>query len=236
MRKAGSYLERVRCKSTGSNSNNSSISSILKEPGKCKLKHQRSVRFEEPNTFSSNDASFDLNSPIQVKPSPKSAQVPSYSMQDSGFSKPKFSDFSPKIQTKSHKASKSLITSYTPSQSPVKIVSVVKTVKPNEVLHSQKFYPKTLNYEFRNESFYQNLNKFINAKTSMSPVRSVNTSFIQENKPVNINTVNKSYESPGNWNGQDLKNSPKKSGKGAVQVTKKNTARGLKAQGPNVLN
>ena len=208
MKKHDSYQSRSRYQSTGCNSNNSSISSILKEPGRSKLKHQRSVRFEEPDDFSSNEISFDIKN-INIKPtlSPKNTSNNIFTVNQSP-PKPNFSEYSPQVSvySKSHKSSKSSIIpnqfAY-PNSSPIKIISVTKLSKASESSNSPKFQPKTLNYEFRDQSFYQKLNKFINAKGSVSPVRSVNSSFVQEVKTTKIANekalgVNQSYEAPAN--------------------------------------
>ena len=248
MRRGGSYLERSRCKSTGSNSNNSSVCSILKDPKKGKLKHQRSVRFEEPDTFSSNDASFDIKHMCEIKTSPKSAPAAMPSNISLGLSKPVFSDYSPSqflINKPNHRSSRSTVVSNvstTPNTSPIKILSIVKSNKAGEVNLSPKFQPKTLNYEFRNESFYQKLNKFISAKSSVSPVRSVNTSFAQDLPSAKVSkecltTASRCFESPASpWSPPDPINSPKKSPKPNIPTGKKSSNRNLKPQGQNVLN
>ena len=248
MRKGGSYLERSRCKSTGSNSNNSSVCSILKDPKKGKLKHQRSVRFEEPDTFSSNDASFDIKHMCEIKTSPKSAPVAIPSIISLGLSKPAFSDYSPSqflLNKPNHRSSRSTVVSNastTPSASPTKILSIVKSNKAGELNLSPKFQPKTLNYEFRNQSFYQKLNKFISAKSSVSPVRSVNTSFAQDLPSTKISkeclaSVTRCFESPESpWSPPESINSPKKSPKPNIPTGKKSSNRSLKPQGQNVLN
>ena len=209
MKQYDSYQSRYRYQSAGCNSNNSSVSSILKEPGRSKLKHQRSVRFEEPDDYSSNEVSFDMKNSCnpQGKQSPKITPNNSFMINKTPI-KPNFSECSPQpsINSKNHRSSKSSVISSQdtyPNSSPIKILSVTRLSQNNYSSNSPKFQPKTLNYDFRDQSFYQKLNRFIKAKESISPIRSTNTSFIQDVKlSKNINEknieMNQSYESPIN--------------------------------------
>ena len=282
MRKSAKSQERNRKQSSDSN-NSLIISSILKKPNKSKLKHQRSVRFEDPdeapiieynpehNTLSvqqyhiSPNNSFTLSqSPSRTKcsgSSPISVSKPTRSKQssksyiestleimkdlvDSQLAKEsqshqsksvqetkgkvvinvKYSKDKPRQATKdqivlkvaeesrSNRASRSVLEfedrkisretnrregsvvretrdeKNSPnkerkqtgisndfhekySESPIKIITVAKLSKGHEARNSPKANPKTMKLECRNETFYNKLNYYLNAKTSLSPSR-----------------------------------------------------------------
>ncbi|OMJ85088.1 hypothetical protein SteCoe_13675 [Stentor coeruleus] len=261
MKKIENQTEKLRCQSTGT-SQNSSVSSILKDPGKSKPKHNRSVRFEEPDDIPKHNDSYELPQACanQVSVSPNNSFTSSISP-----SRKKLYGPSPTVTSikKGHRPSKSEIVSSDYANliyTPIKIVNITKLQKPPEPCLSPKFHPKTLKYDFRTQDFYQKLNRFINGKTETrtsaevvlnkndyklqeSPEKNVNTSFVQEvKKEKNISgsvNVNRSFEASSSTFGSGR--SPSKKivknvcGNGKRPVTSINV-KYSKTSGLNVLN
>ncbi|OMJ71738.1 hypothetical protein SteCoe_29956 [Stentor coeruleus] len=193
MKKIENQTEKIRCQSTGV-SQNSSVSSILKDPGKLKPKHNRSVRFEDPNIILKNNDIYELPQAYlnQVKISPNNSFISNTSP-----SRKKLYDHSSFVASikKSHRLSKSEIVSsdYTNLiYTPIKIINVTKIHKPHEPCLSPKFPPKTLKYDFRNQDFYEKLNKFISSKNEIqiSDEQTLNKNYykLQETPEKNVNT------------------------------------------------
>jgi hypothetical protein len=247
MKKIETHFLRSRCQSTGCDSNNTSISSILKNPSKLKLKHQRSVRFEEPKSSSSSDKSFDTKIYNRVE-----SISPNCTLKTKQFV-PKTSSiiektYSPQaISIKSYKdtikTSKPIETTGT-IFTPIKKQSNSKQLKLPQHTVSPKFEPTTLNYEFRDLDFYQKLNKFISSKYSLSPNRNSGSSLMGFNKtiePESLYPVTKSCDSNNIWNSPEARFSSKKSVKPALPSGKKiiqnsSNSRNSKSQIQNVLN
>ncbi|OMJ87464.1 hypothetical protein SteCoe_10795 [Stentor coeruleus] len=260
MRKTETQAEKNRCQSTNT-SNNSFVSSILKSPERSKLKHQRSVRFKEPDSPTNNEESFDVTpaSLPQNSNSPKNT-FSSYASP----SKKTLSEYSPTESSvkKTHNPSKStIVTSDNPGQ--IKIIKIAKLQKAQESSISPKFQPRTLSYDFRNQDFYHKLNKFISGRPAGTGVsadfsqgkyensitasreKSANASFVHEekqDKPLKAYAnVNKSFESPVSvWTPSEGRSPVKKNVKPNIPVGKRPTTsinlRYSKASGPNVLN
>lgn len=260
MRKTETQAEKNRCQSTDT-SNNSFVSSILKSPERSKLKHQRSVRFKEPDSATNNEESFDISPPShpQNQNSPKNA-FSSYVSP----SRKNLSEYSPTESSgkKIHNPSKStIVTSDNPGQ--IKIIKIAKLQKAPESSISPKFQPRTLSYDFRNQDFYHKLNKFISGRPAgtglsadfsyekgekiipASPEKSANASFVHEEKrekPLKVYAnVNRSFENPASvWTPSEGRNLAKKNIKPNIPVGKRPIAsinlRYSKASGPNVLN
>ena len=297
MRKSAKSQFRNRTQSSDSN-NSLIISSILKKPNKSKLKHQRSVRFEDPddspiieynpehNTLSvqqyhmSPNTSFSLSqSPSRTRcsgSSPVSSSKPTRSknsfksciestvdimkeLADSQIAKESESRQSKSVQetkgkvvinvkhsrentkpaakeqvlkpegdNKAGRSSRSVSevedrknnkesnrregsvvresredkilpekerkepgTGYNLnekySDSPIKIITAAKLSKGHEPKNSPKSNPKTIKLECRNETFYNKLNYYLNAKTSLSPSRvPSNDSQVPIKKSINL--------------------------------------------------
>lgn len=339
MRKSANSQSRNRTQSTDSN-NSLIISSILKKPNKSKLKHQRSVRFEDPddspiieynpehNTLSvqqyhmSPNTSFSLsqspsrtrcsgNSPVssskptRTKNSSKSCiensidlmkelaesqlikdseTYQSKSLQETKgkvvinvkysreTAKPATKDLvilKPAADNKAYRSSRSvsevedrknnresgkregsvvrenrddkmlpekekketglgndLHEKY--SEAPIKIITAAKLSKGHEPKNSPKSNPKTIKLGCRDETFYNKLNYYLNAKTSLSPSRVPSTeSQVPTKKPINL-PVPCPIDSPSTQ-------SPGKTFKSQNPVVKKTQNIG-KSFGMNVLN
>lgn len=126
-----------------SKSCNSSISSILKDTSAIKPKKQQSVRFEDSPSLSEKTVHINLS---EICNSIKTPQV--------SF----FKDNKPVIFNQ-----KNDLTST--NQSPIKSLIANEIPEP-------RFIPKTINYSFRNQNFYEKLNKFYNKNSSQNPCNS----------------------------------------------------------------
>lgn len=195
MKKTSKSQERNREQSISGN-DTCILTSILKKPSKFKLKHQRSVRFEEPETScpttfsltsSINETQFTSpvnNNPLSISPS-----------------KSRLSSTSPvKINSKGHSQfSRSLKESFNPT--PVKIIKISK-IDSKDFRDSPKSGQKVLKLDCRDEKFYNKLNFFLNAKSSVSPVRCGEVdgegNVRVSKKKINFK-VNRLYEDTANW-------------------------------------
>lgn len=148
----------------------SSLSSILKDPSRSKLKHNRSVRFLEPEDYSSEE-SLETKSVCQQQ-TKAAIQV---------ICQPFMNDF---IRLNKRESYMSNPVNSIPPQPPIfikkreelKIIKNSKNVvnqssakaKPKK-FHSSaspKIEPKIINFGFRDKNFYEKLNKFICNKVS----------------------------------------------------------------------
>ena len=149
-----------RYHSTISKNSDTSVSSILRDSSAHRPKKQHSVRFE--------DSPIQLEKTIHINlsvfcsrvssPSPSiCSPVPSYCQS------PKSKTRNPNNNKISHPLSTNVSISSPAKQSPVKAYSV-QSVQESHCENSQvvdpKFGPKLLNYSFRNNGFYEKLNKF----------------------------------------------------------------------------
>jgi hypothetical protein len=164
MKKFSKSQERNRCESI-EGSNTCILAGILKKPSKYKLKHQRSVRFEDPPT-SNQESNFSLTSSYMevVNTSPSSTLNTSPSK--TGFSNTspvKFVQF-PSNFSKNYEEDS--------GKTPLKIIKIAKNGKKFDFKGSPKSGQKVLKFDCRDEKFYNKLNFFLNAKGSVSPVRS----------------------------------------------------------------
>lgn len=164
MKKIENQTEKFRCQSTGT-SNNSSVSSILKDPSKSKHKTNRSVRFEQPEDTPDYDCIHKISeSCIQQNPnSPKS----SFSSKPPAKSHhPDRSSTLSNINKKQNPDKNAIISIKSPEvlYSPIKTFRSSKFSRPIQSSTSPISKPKTLSYDFRTQDFYQKLSKFINTK------------------------------------------------------------------------
>jgi hypothetical protein len=320
--RAAKSQERNRRQPSDSN-NSCIISSILKKPNRSKLKHQRSVRFEDPddspvieynpehNTLSvqqyhvSPNTSFTLNqspsrsrfpgnSPVSSsRPSRSKAETRSYNENFVELSKvPTESQFPQEIMKNSKKLSvdcrskndlkvvinakyskeqkiseikevkelkiplepvetqespekalkKELKDRFTCTEqkdrlneSPIKIITVAKLSKGSESRVSPRAVPKTMKLGCRDETFYNKLNYYLNAKSSLSPSRVPSAGPEVRNpikKTINL-SVNRALDSPSNISQANPMVS-NKSGKSVMASAKKSQV--VKSSGMNVLN
>jgi hypothetical protein len=161
----------------------SSVNSILKDPSKSKLKHNRSVRFLEPEDDSSEE-SLESRSVCQQQTKETAHPVRLNVVNDF---------------IRINKRESCLNTLFQPSKpnpSTSKKKEEVKVIKNTEKIinkanskqkknfHSSaspKFEPKVINFEFRDKSFYAKLNKFISTKTC-SPEKTQKTKVTSQRK------------------------------------------------------
>lgn len=158
-------IKKIRSYSACGN-NHSHISSILKSPGMPKLKHHRSVRFEDPDSMAKPYGSFDLSPiSISISPSPQSCLFTDTSSPIQKDHQVHVS-VSPNIAKYYHQKERELFSKEMPNNypSPVKIIKVVKLTKRKKSALFTKFKPRVLSYDFRNEEFYKKLSKFYSLK------------------------------------------------------------------------
>lgn len=163
------FDDKSRSKSIDSKSHNNSVCSILKDPSRSKLKHHRSVRFIEPEDFSSEESLESKSvcqqqSKIQMLKTPAGAFFQESSPKEPQAHKPVSG--SSKLIIKNHKAQD---IQYNKPDSKIKaqLHKVVVKNKGGKGYHfsaSPKFEPKIINYEFRDKNFYDKLSKFIFSK------------------------------------------------------------------------
>ncbi|OMJ79424.1 hypothetical protein SteCoe_20579 [Stentor coeruleus] len=163
------FDDKSRSKSIDSKSHNNSVCSILKDPSRSKLKHNRSVRFLEPSDFSSEESLESKSvcqqqSKIKILKTPVNAFSQENSPKEPKLHKP-ISDSS-KLIIKNHKAQ---VLQYNKPDNKIKaqLHKVVVKNKGSKGYHfsaSPKFEPKIINYEFRDKNFYEKLNKFVYCK------------------------------------------------------------------------
>ena len=165
------YPQNSRSLSVEPDHNKSCVSSILKDPSKSKFKHNRSVRFIEPEDFSSEESneaksvcqqqSKDMPRPINnffVRDYLKCYKRESCASQKVPVKKGKLEEEEEKKKVKNSKRVCSRVQS--------------KIVKKNSNTSIEpKFEPKVMNFGFRDKNFYAKLNKFITGKDSVSPDR-----------------------------------------------------------------
>ena len=230
MRNSCRSQERNRCQSQDSNTS-CIVSSILKKPSKFKLKHQRSVRFEEPDSSPQSDTMTEHNT-LSLQQGLLSPNT-SFSITQSP-QKSLFSNESPKSYQRSHRpkqSSQSIPDSY--NQSPIKIITKAKQSKAAESKESPKDGQSTLKLECRDASFYSKLNYFLNAKSSLSPAR-VNPTVVnvKTRKPGNL-TINQSFDSDSVFSSPS---SRAKLARPGIPSAKKSPVKKSRPSGLNVLN
>ncbi|OMJ82446.1 hypothetical protein SteCoe_16855 [Stentor coeruleus] len=165
------FDDKSRSKSIDSKSHNNSVYSILKDPSKSKLKHHRSVRFIEPEDFSSEESLESKSvcqqqSKIQILKTPVNDFFKQNSPKEPQPYKPVSG--SSKLIIKNHKA-KDLQYNKPDNKPKAQLHKIVVKNKRSKGYHfsaSPKFEPKIINYEFRDKNFYEKLNKFIYCKPS----------------------------------------------------------------------
>lgn len=182
------YQEISRSMSLRTDRHKHSVSSILKDPSRSKLKHNRSVRFMDPES-SSSDSSIEpkptcqqqskvnlpsptIISPVSnIQPAPvKPAQIPpppapKFLKRESYASQVTPTFIKKPEEVKLKKSSKKL-PEKPPDKSPVK--------SPKKNFHSSaspRIDQKVMNFGFRDSNFYAKLNKYISSKGSVSPDR-----------------------------------------------------------------
>lgn len=166
MKKLSKSQERKRCESS-EGTNTCILTSILKKPNKFKLKHQRSVRFEDPQASHPGSHLSPTSSymePLNTSPSSTMTTSPSKST-FSSTSPIKFSQISSKSSYPNEEIKKT----------PIKILKITKKGNNFDFKDSPKSGQKVLQLDCRDEKFYNKLNFFLNAKASVSPVRCVDT-------------------------------------------------------------
>lgn len=162
-----SYPQNSRSLSVEPDHNKSCVSSILKDPSKSKFKHNRSVRFLEPEDFSS-DESLDTKSVCQQQSKDVPKPINNYFVRDYLKFNKRESCASQEVQVKKGKFEGNKV------KNSKNVINKVqgKIVKKNCYSSTEpKFEPKVINFEFRDKSFYAKLNKFIKGKESVSPDR-----------------------------------------------------------------
>lgn len=164
MKKTSKSQRRTRCQSI-INNNTCMLTSILKKPSKFKLKHQRSVRFEEPGI--SCPTTFSLTSSI-IEPFCAS---PNNELIQTSPSKSRLSSTSPITfsATGQPQFSSSLNEGFNPT--PVKIIKIAQLGVNNGFKESPKSGQKVLKLDCRDDKFYNKLNFFLNTRNSVSPGR-----------------------------------------------------------------
>ncbi|OMJ80756.1 hypothetical protein SteCoe_18914 [Stentor coeruleus] len=188
--------DKCRSKSIDSKSHNNSVCSILKDPSRSKLKHQRSVRFLEPEDFSS-EGSLESKSVCQQqfkaqKPKGKKKSLLQYSSPRQPIAEKH--DHSHNLDKYMIKDHKSQDMQYNHKESKIKpqihkFIVKNKTNKGHNFSASPKFEPKVINYNFRDKNFYDNLNRFISHKSSTSPKRHINHKHHEDTK-LNVSVSN----------------------------------------------
>lgn len=167
-----------RCQSTTSKSNNSSVSSILKDTSISRPKTKNKVRFEDspetPNTYIPHNPKDHFQSESSAHNKPNFTKALEISLNDltssMNMGSPISESPSNKFFNKQRIATdknyseqlKTMKMTNGPSsgnikQSPVKVIAV------HEVCHEvsePRFVPKVINYAFRNQDFYEKLSKF----------------------------------------------------------------------------
>ncbi|OMJ71247.1 hypothetical protein SteCoe_30591 [Stentor coeruleus] len=178
MKSTGYSNYESRCQSTTSKSNNSSVSSILKDTSISRPKTRNKVRFEDsPETsnmcfsynqkdheesefsnynkpHSANNIDINLNDSIS---SMKISTPISVSPSNKFFNKQRIA--TDKNYSEPWKAMKTTnrLSSGNIKQSPVKVVAVHEVC---DEVSEPRFIPKVINYAFRNQDFYEKLSKF----------------------------------------------------------------------------
>ena len=166
-----SYLpEMSRSMSVEPKHHKSSLSSILRDPSKSKLKHNRSVRFLEPEDYSSEE-SLDNKSvcqqqtkaAIQVVCQPFMNDFIRLNKRESYMGNPANNAIpQPPVFIKKREEFKMI-------RNPKNVIAQNSAkIKPKK-FHSSaspKFEPKIINFGFRDKNFYEKLNKFICNKVS----------------------------------------------------------------------
>lgn len=186
-----SYQEISRSMSLRTDRRKHSISSILKDPSRSKLKHNRSVRFMDAESSSSDSSiepkptcqqqskvvlpSQSITSPISnPQPAPlKPPQNPQTLAQNPPIAAPKFlkresyaSQLTPTFIKKPEETKPKKLKKKAPEKSPTK--------SPKKNFHSSaspRIDHKVMNFGFRDSNFYAKLNKYISSKGSVSPER-----------------------------------------------------------------
>lgn len=230
MRNTCRSQDRNRCQSTDSNTS-CIVSSILKKPSKYKLKHQRSVRFEEPDSSPQSETTNEHNT-MSVQQGPLSPNS-SFSINQTA-SKSIFTNNSPKSSLSHHRpkqSSQSISDSY--NQSPLKIITIAKKSKAAENKEASKEGQKILKLECRDSVFYNKLNYFLNAKSSLSPTRDTPVVVSVTSKKPRDLPVNQSFDSASMFNSPSSK---MKMVKPAIPTGKKSPVKKSRPVGQNVLN
>ena len=166
MKKLSKSQERKRCESSEGTST-CILTSILKKPNKSRRKHQRSVRFEDPQGSIPGSHLSPTSSylePLNTSPSSTLTTSPSKST-FSSTSPIKFTQISSKPPNPGECVKKT----------PIKILKITKKGNNFDFKDSPKSGQKVLHLDCRDEKFYNKLNFFLNAKTSVSPARCADT-------------------------------------------------------------
>lgn len=142
--------------------------SILKDPSKSKLKHNRSVRFLEPEDFSSEE-SLENKSVCQQQTKEIPKPLNKFFIRDylNFFNRETFN-------SQQNPRSKKQVEEKKIVKNPKKMSEKGKSkpgTKPGFSSTDPGFEPKVINFQFRDKNFYAKLNKFIKGKESVSPVR-----------------------------------------------------------------
>jgi hypothetical protein len=238
MRASDDIYSKLRCQSTGSNQN-TSISSILKSPTKSKLKHQRSVRFEEP--LSQNEASFEVHPPSKLSPNSSFTVVnPSPKARKEPFAAPPYA--------KVHRATRSTanadeFTAINPSA--MKIITIAKLARATEAKTSPKAHQNASKLGCRDDKFYQKLNFYLSGKRGSVSENNASDGVGKEEKgefksgekKKEVERVERNFEVPViSWDIPEVKISAKKVARPGTTAGKTAGKKGARGQGPNLLN
>jgi len=187
-----SFQEISRSMSLRTDRRKHSVSSILKDPSRSKLKHNRSVRFMDAESSSSSDSSIEPKPTCQQQskvvlasqsitsttsiPQPAPLKPPA-NLQTFGQSAP---IPAPKFLKRDSYASQQTPTfikkpeETKPKKPKKKVPEKSPTKTPKKNFHSSaspRIDQKVMNFGFRDSNFYAKLNKYISSKGSVSPER-----------------------------------------------------------------
>ena len=183
MKRNGSLVvntySKLRSRSIESRKSNDYVISILKDPSKSNLKHNKSVHFDDRLDILSEESNETKASYQQqykdIEKTPHFCSVlckdkEKHSSIDNKFHF-KMNNFEQKIKQKefdTNKETKAKKNRFT------KGISTKVKLNSSESSSSPKFAPKIINFQFRDQGFYEKLNKFIIHKELVSPKRKKN--------------------------------------------------------------
>jgi hypothetical protein len=199
MKKIESQTEKFRCQSTGT-SNNSSVSSILKDPSKSKHNTNRSVRFEQPEDTLNYDCIHKISEAC-IQQSPNSLKITSASKPPAKSHLSDRSSTLASINKKQNPDKNAIISIKSPEvlYSPIKTFKSSKFSRPPQSSSSPISKPKTLSYDFRTQDFYQKLSKFINNKPHLpKPPTKLIKKPNQSPNLINSSLLHKNLQDPPN--------------------------------------
>ena len=152
------------------------VASILKDPSKSKLKHNKSVHFEDFDALSS-DESLESKSFCQQQTRENATSHRFFNQHCQSGLKNQTVEKIALVQSNKFTQNRVIKKEDAYPDFPhnkkqfIKVNSANKTKKQKINNKSPKPVPNAISYGFRDKKFYENLNRFIAVKTSASPVR-----------------------------------------------------------------